>query len=177
MITCTSSASVIEAVRSSGARRIGIDGIDGSGKTHLARDLAKDLGTPLVCLDDFLEKDRNSYVEFIDYKRLSDYLTSAEHCVIEGVCLLQVLGHVDARVDLHIYIKRYGRGIWIDEYELNIQEPIDVFLERERQAASMFSTEPITSLGLAEEVIRYHVEFRPHRSAHITYIAEERSIV
>lgn len=172
MLTCSSRIELVEAVRKSGAKRIGIDGIDGSGKTPLARHLSANLGIALVTLDNFLEKGQGRYVEFINYRLLSDHLASAGSSIIEGVCLLQVLGHINASIDLHIYIKRHSCGVWADESELEIQEPVDIFLEHERRAVSMFSAAPVSDLGLAEDVIRYHDTYRPHRSAQITYIVE-----
>jgi len=41
---------------------IGIDGMDGVGKTFLARELATPLGATVISLDDHVDKKRGMYV-------------------------------------------------------------------------------------------------------------------
>jgi hypothetical protein len=98
-------------------------------------------------------------------------LEGLEGYVVEGVCLIQVLRRIQLTPAASIYIKRVRHGFWLDEAQLNIHEPVEVALARERERASLFSSSPVDSLGLAEEVIRYHAEFRPHDLADVTYAA------
>lgn len=151
--------------------RIGIDGIDGAGKSTLAREISKALGLPCISLDSFVEKDMKGYVEHIDYLKLKATLEKFEGYVVEGVCLRQVLRRIQLAPAVNIYIKRVQHGVWSDEANLDISEPVDVVLARERELASLFSISLVSNLGLAEEVIRYHAEFRPHNHADVTYVA------
>lgn len=169
MTDCSSPQEVIDAIRAKCTVRIGIDGIDGAGKSTLAREISEALGLPCISLDSFLEKKMDGYVEHIDYPKLKAALEKLEGYVVEGVCLRQVLGRIQLVPSASIYIKRMQHGIWSDESELNISKPVDTVLAEARTIASLFSSTPITSLGLAEEIIRYHAEFRPHDHADVTY--------
>lgn len=169
MTDCINTQEVIDAIRAINAVRIGIDGIDGAGKSTLAREISGALGLPCISLDSFLKKKMDGYVEHIDYPKLKATLEKLEGYVVEGVCLHQVLGRIQLAPSVSIYIKRMQHGIWSDENELDISKPVDAILAEAREVASLFSSSPVTNLGLAEEVIRYHAEFRPHDHADVIY--------
>jgi hypothetical protein len=109
------------------------------------------------------------YVKHIDYPKLKPTLEKLEGYVVEGVCLHQVLRRIQLAPVAKIYNKRMQYGVWSDENELNIGEPVDAVLTRAREVASLFSSSPVSNLGLAEEVIRYHAELRPHDHADVIY--------
>lgn len=166
---CTSSQEVIDAIRETHAASIGIDGIDGSGKSTLAREISEALVLPCISLDSFLLKDPDGYVEYMDYPKLKAALENLESYVVEGVCLIQVLRRIQLAPAATIYIKRVQHDFWSDESQLDISEPVEAVLAGARELANLFSAGPVTNLGLAEEVIRYHAEFRPHDHADVTY--------
>jgi hypothetical protein len=168
---CISSQEVIAALREINALSIGIDGIDGSGKSTLALAISEALGLPCISLDSFLKKDPDGYVESLDYTKLGSALEGLQGYVVEGVCLIQVLLRIQLMPAASIYIKRIRHGFWLDETQLDIHESVEIILARERERASLFSPGPVDYLGLAEEVIRYHAEFRPHDLADVTYAA------
>jgi hypothetical protein len=175
MIETDNSDAVVVALRSADVRRIGIDGIDGCGKSTLARVVAAGLGRRLFCLDDYLEHDKGGFLEFIDYPRLRADVSVEGDYVIEGVCLLYGLRRAGLAIDTLVYVKRRHHGLWADERELNLNEPLEDFLENERMLTAMFTgeSETVTDLGLAEEIIRYHYAARPHNNAHIVYFRDE----
>jgi len=175
MIEVATPDAVVEALRSANARRIGIDGIDGCGKSTLARVVAVKLQRRLFTLDDYLEKDKGGFLEFIDYSRLRSDVSAEDACVFEGVCLLHVLRRAELVIDALVYVKRRHLGLWADERELDLDlnEPLEDFLKNERELTAMVAGEAVTDLGLAEEVIRYHHAARPHNSAHIVYFRDE----
>ncbi|MGY2441576.1 hypothetical protein [Pseudomonas sp. SDO52101_S400] len=158
-------------MREMNAVRIGIDGIDGSGKSTLAGEISKALGLPCISLDAFLKEDPDGYVDSMNYVELRAALEGLDGYVVEGICLIQVLQRIQLTPAASIYIKRLRHGHWSDETQLDIHEPVEVALVRARELASLFSTKPVDNLGLAEEVIRYHAEFRPHHMANVTYAA------
>lgn len=173
MIEAATPDAVIDALRDANAQRIGIDGIDGCGKTTLGKAVAARLRCRLFSLDDYLEKDKGRFVDFLDFTRLHTEVSPEEAYVIEGVCLLHALQRADLAVDTLVYVKRRHLGVWTDERELDLNEPLEGFLESERKLTAMVAHEPVPDLGLAEEVIRYHYAVRPHNTAQVVYFRDE----
>ena len=173
MTETTTPDAVTAALLGIRARRIGIDGIDGCGKTTLAKIVAAGLHSRLFTLDDYLERDKGGFLDFIDYQRLHADVSAEEAYVIEGVCLLHAVQRAKLAIDTLVYVKRRHLGLWADERELDLDEPLEDFLQNERELTAMVACEPVTDLGLAEEVIRYHYTARPHDNAHIVYFRDE----
>src|SRR5436190_15075070 len=103
MIEVSTPDAVVEALRTANAHRIGVDGTDGSGKTTLARVVAAKLRRRLFSLDDYLEKDKGGFLEFIDYLRLRSDVCAEEAFVLEGVCLLHALQRAELVIDALVY--------------------------------------------------------------------------
>lgn len=68
MIELETSQELAALLRESGYGRIGIDGVDGSGKTTLAKNLAEQLDVPLISLDDYLDEKRDGYLDHLRYE-------------------------------------------------------------------------------------------------------------
>jgi hypothetical protein len=66
-------------------------------------------------------------------------------------------------------VKRYCHGLWSDERELDLDEPLEPFLEQERGLCSRLAGEKLDHLGVGEEIIRYHFLHRPFRQARVIY--------
>jgi len=167
---------VVDALRAAGSRRVGIDGIDGCGKSTLAEVIATRLNCRKFCLDSYLDRDRGRFLDFIDYNKLRVDVSAETSYVIEGVCLLHALGRAQLQIDALVYVKRRHLGLWTDERELDLDEPLEGFLEKERTLAAMVTGEStlVNDLGLGEEIIRYHYAARPHNAAHVVYYRDER---
>ena len=174
---------IIEEIKRKNARLIVIDGVDGSGKSTLANKITKNLGFAHISLDDYLEKNRGYFVEYIKYNLLKKEIDSASSSIIiEGVCALAVLKNLKIKYDLLIYIKRMSSyGFWKDDHIYDVDEDIDAFianqnLEHKKFCEAMAQIEgkdfdPINSAipKLTEELIRYHYEFKPQEIADIIY--------
>lgn len=162
-------------LQESGYLRIGVDGVDGCGKTTLAKSLAEQLDIPLISLDDYLDKNRGGYLDHLRYEELKRAFHAESQCIIEGVCLLQALDIVNVAIDALVYVKRMQHGIWADERECDvIIKNVEVFLEAEKELIEMFSigeTDQTYSAlpKLAEELIRYHASYRPFERATFLY--------
>lgn len=129
------------------------------------------MGYPVIHLDDYLDRAQGGFLDFLQHDRLKQDVATAPRYIIEGVCLLSVLARIESKIDALIYVKRYHLGYWADERELDVDEPLEEFLEMERELANRLSvdkSEP-SDLGLSEEVIRYHYAFKPHRHAQIIF--------
>jgi uridine kinase len=105
------------------AKIIGIDGFDGSGKTYLSHEIGKKLNIPVLNLDDYLIKGKESYVEHLKYKEISEFIEKNKNSfIIEGVCLLDVLKKLHLDLDCLIYIKLLDEdGVWRAEEECDIR--------------------------------------------------------
>jgi len=88
-------------------------------------------------LDDYLERDKGGFLDFIDYQRLHADVSAEEAYVIEGVCLLHAVQRAKLAIDTLVYVKRRHLGLWADERELDLDEPLEDFLQNERELTAM----------------------------------------
>jgi dephospho-CoA kinase len=64
---------------------IGIDGMDGIGKTPLARKLAPLLGAQVISLDDYLDKKQGAYIPHIRCNEVTAAIEAASaRVIVEG---------------------------------------------------------------------------------------------
>ncbi len=149
---------------------IGIDGLDGCGKSTLASELAGHTHFDVVCLDNFLDRNKGTYVKHIDIDGVRDAVRGRK-VIVEGVCLLQVLSNAGLKPDLSVYVQRIRNGLWADEDWLGLNQDVDEYLEKLRVAAEAISEEDeaVPKEDLSTEVIRYHHEYHPHENADLTF--------
>ncbi len=178
---CADFESLRRIVQAAGWRRIGIDGADGAGKSHLARQLSEVLGYPVLDLDDYLFKNQGGFVPFIDYPALVAALKSMPEMILSGVCMREVLANAGSPLDAHIYIKRMRHGLWSDEHACVFPDGVEATIEtlsRQTALLSRFMDErpddPSQSSersepDLSEELMRYHDQYEPHETADIIY--------
>ena len=161
-----SKKSLYSAIALDQPTRLGIDGLDGLGKSHLARDLADAFGFKDVELDSFVMKNRGGYVDFIDYDKLR-LSVPPQSFVIEGVCLRQIAKIAGIELDYHIYIQRMHLGAWADEEYLGLDQDPDIYIKSELELMAKLNNldEPEADLGLEGEIIHYHHKFQPQKAA------------
>jgi len=148
---------------------IGIDGMDGVGKSTLAREMVTRLGGSVISLDDHLTKKQNGYVLHIRRDEVNAALSaSTSPIIIEGVCLLAVAHRCGFDVDVLVYVRRISRNsdIWHEEEECMAQRPADELKEKARALRNAFlmaddSNIAADDLGLMGELIDYHAQWRP----------------
>lgn len=179
--TCINIESIERFAQSSGWQRIGIDGVDGAGKTYLAEQLSEALGYPALILDNYLHQNQGGYVDFIDYPALSAAMSSMPAFILSGVCLRQVLANLGLDLDAHIYIKRMQDDVWVDEVVCVFPEGVEAAIEGLAGDTEMISRsfdEPAeqvmagrddVELQLTFEVMHYHDEFSPQEDADVVY--------
>lgn len=155
------------ALRRARPRLIAIDGNTGAGKSKLARSLGKRLSTPVIHLDDLLRKRQGTYLRALRLSRLRTLIARSLSIIVEGVCLLKALDRLRLKPDFIIYVRRVNRGRWLDEDELVPVNELEAHLAGLRGEVRMFGGSG--DLGISEEIIRYHSEYRPHAKAHVVY--------
>ena len=173
----TSICALVDRIRTYDYKVIGLDGTNGARKTTIASALAIDLNLPLISLDDYLRKNKGSFIEHIKYEELSKDTHAEQRFIIEGVCLLEVLEKVEVLPDILVYVKRYQLGMWADERELCVsEEELEEFLRQERDLAARLSGTQAEDNGpsLFDDIVRYHSKYRPQDHAHMIFKWSER---
>ena len=101
------------AIRERGAVLIGVDGLDGAGKTSFATWLAWQFGMPVVHLDLYIIKDkrpiewRTGDLERLIEARLND---GGRPLVVEGILLLQALNRIRRTPSKLFFVELEGTG-------------------------------------------------------------------
>ena len=135
---------------------IGIDGMDGAGKTWLAKHLATIVEANIIHLDPFLKPLQGSYVDYINCEqvnlKLDELINQESLIIVEGICLRQVAKRCSFNIDSHIYVRRISKnsGLWSDEdicMPLKSNEELKEFYWKEH------------------ELIDYHASYRPYQYA------------
>ncbi len=146
---------------------ITIDGVDGVGKTTLSIKIAEVLCLSNIELDDFVQKNQDGYIKYIDYDRLLDRIISNKPVIIEGICIQQILNKIQVNSDVTVYVKvvdRYGFCNGQIKYFPPNKSADEVINERKVKGFHV---------GYEEDVILYHYSFKPHENS--DYIFERRT--
>ena len=172
MQQCHTASEVAAALLELGVRRVAIDGTDGCGKSTLAEELGPLLGAQVIHLDYFVAKGLGAYIRNLDYSRLATHVASSELTIVEGICVLEALERVSLAADALVYVKHMSHGYWSDEEELHTDLPVEEHLAQVKANLQPWAEVPGDSgeLGVGEEVIRYHVAYKPHEKADIAYL-------
>jgi hypothetical protein len=178
--TCDDFEGIRRFVKTAGWLRIGIDGVDGAGKSRLAEKLSEAFACPVLDVDDYLHKNQGGYIDFIDYPALKSAVSSIPAFVLCGACLLEVLENLGATLDGLVYIKHMRQGLWVDEDRCVFPDGIDVainVLAADFDSISRHLDEPSEQVGhetedlpyLTHEVMHYHDRYSPHESADVIF--------
>lgn len=161
------------------AKIIGIDGTDGSGKTYLSHEIGKKLGIPVLNLDDYLIKDKESYVEHLKYKEISEFIGKNKNSlIIEGVCLLDVLKKLHLDLDCLIYVKLIDEyDEWLREEECDIRDSAEETIKRLEDTIKILYPNNQGLDAFRKEIIYYHVNNRPVEKANYVFERIESSMI
>jgi hypothetical protein len=156
---------------------IGIDGMDGVGKTSLARELAALLGATVISLDDHVERKRGEYVSWIRCQEVTAAMraTGGNVVIVDGVCLRAVAERCGFAVDVHVYVKLVSKdsGLWHDADICLAEAPVEDLKQHERElrrsGAVLSGREDVeqaeSETGLRDELIDYHAKWSPLEKA------------
>jgi len=178
---------IVELINGGTYQLICIDGVDGAGKSTLAKNLSESLGVNCITLDDYVENEKGSYVEFLDLDRLNEALSyPLKPIIIDGICLLDVLSRIGISPDLLVYVKRMSSyGSWRDEDVCEITEDIEEFIRKEEQDLkdfcvveaeienSEFNEKEFSFSKLRKEIFRYHYNYSPHKKADVIFARKD----
>jgi hypothetical protein len=136
---------------------IGIEGFCSSGKSTLADRLGNDIQADVVHTDSFAIKfdDPPPYLDCLKVSELARTLAQrpkTRHCIVEGICLRDILARCNADAAFYLYVKRIGQNeFWHDELHLQSFENGD--------PEDGDEIEPHLS------DLKYHARTRPHEKA------------
>jgi len=166
-----------------GGSLITVDGLDGSGKTYLAKALADKFGYRHVEIDRFLNQKQGGFLDQIRYAKLGDALRQAgASIVVEGCCIQEIMNRVERVPELKIYIKHKRVGQWGCDFLVKYENAEDA-IAGETEANRDFE-ETVLKLGesdaqkpgsaalplLQRELIDYHFEYLPHEIADFIFL-------
>lgn len=162
-------------IRGKGCCRIGVDGTNGAGKSTFAAALANALGICHLNLDDFLVKKQGGFLTHLKYDEIKHKISDLDCFVIDGVCLLNVLEEIDTPVDCLVYVKRMCHGLWADEGDCEVSEEVEEYIKKEKETIRLIERSETTpnTLGLVEEIIRYHDKYKPQQQTELFYTRED----
>ncbi len=173
---------IAQIIRKGNFFLIAIDGKDGAGKSALADELLFYTDYLHINLDELLEKNKGSFIDFIKYDQLERIMAKAKKGVIvEGICVLAMLKRINREPSLLIYVKRMSpTGIWIDEKECDTESPIEIIEQKEKGLLNfaraeaeienrIFEPASCKISALTKEIIQYHHKYKPHKRADIVY--------
>jgi uridine kinase len=165
---------------------IGFDGMNGVGKSTLARKLAPLLGATVISLDNHLNKNRGAYVPCIRCQEVTAALRASGKrvVIVDGICLRAVAERCGFAIDVHIYIKQVskesGLCMWHDADLCLAETPVDVLKRNAREirmAEALMNGEDVEQaekdIGLREELIDYHAQWRPVEKADAIFTTTE----
>lgn len=165
---------IIETIKETTPEIVGIDGLDGVGKTTLAKEIEK-LLYRRVSLDDYLNKKSDGYFSFLDFERLRKDLLSGGKFVIEGVILQKVINALGIKVNYLIYATdSVWLDNWSDEYEGKyLKTTLEDIISDEEEAVNRLNqvidpgSKNYEMKGLRREIYEYSFEHRPWLMADI----------
>lgn len=164
----------------SAARLIGVDGLDGVGKSTIARSLARCCARGIVEVDSYLRRNEDRYLAALDLIRLEGDVRAEEKLIVEGCLLHAVMAKVGLNPDFCIYVVKtsqmrgHSEMESVDEHELlfGSKSAAEIIAHEEDQLRRWAEVAPefidATSAnlsGLTKELIAYHRDFSPHRRA------------
>jgi hypothetical protein len=161
---------------------LAIDGVDGLGKSTIAKLLSEAICVGVVSLDDFIIKNTGEYVNSIEASLKSAITCLKGQGVIEGVCIMEALKKIQIYDYKTVYLKRMHHGIWVDEKNFTSEFGAEAAIQKEvsdlhkfeaffaaRGNREMNPREEIKLPALTCEIIRYHHNFQPHKNADFIY--------
>jgi hypothetical protein len=152
---------------------IGVDGHKGAGKTCLAREIARNIGSNLLNVDHYIIDVSQPYVESLNIKAIRSILDASfqktQNIVVDGLCLRWVLEKVEYVQDVSIYVMKLDTDGTPVDYKLFSPE-----IDEKNMLAEVADIARVVGIGddeplLDRDSIRYHKRVSPHLCADFIY--------
>ena len=157
-------------VRERTARIVAVDGLDGAGKTTLARRLAVELEGTTLDVDEYLDKNQGYYVRALRLGDLKSAIDAAKPLnrplLISGACLLDVLSRVSVEPDMVVYVEKRS-------HNSDLPCDLDILDSEERGDISHLAEMGFRDLELEQG--RYHADFKPRARAEVIFFRKDRT--
>lgn len=161
---------------------VGVDGEDGAGKsTKIAPFLAEQLNGTVLSIDNYLEKDRGSYIGYLHYESLCrDLLALVKKSwpiIIEGIMLLDVLKKIGMSQDYLIYAcSSMWYDDWTGEYENHYKRgTLEEIIKHEESITKIISAK-YKMEGMRKELYTYTYKQQPFYKANAIWISRSNKI-
>ncbi len=155
-------------------RIITIDGRDGSGKTHLSRQLHEALGGTLLSEDKYRSASLNGLFEFDRLKLIQDIAEGldVQPIILESCFMLIILKKLGLKPDISVYIKALSATTneWNDEDELAEVETRDLAIKKVIDFGKSIGIAPS---NFRLQMISYHYDFLPQDNSDVVYLRTE----
>jgi hypothetical protein len=165
-------AEMLRARKSAGRRMlVAVDGLTGSGKSTLSRELTASVPAAHVSVDSYVVCDQGTYVAHVRIPELTERvhreLEYGNVVLLDSVCCAAVLQRLALQADFRIYVTRLdGRGEWSDGEPFTSGLTEEDAIEREEALVAGFG---VALTELRREILRYHFAFRPWERADVRY--------
>jgi len=167
---------VIQKILKEHPRIIGIDGVDGAGKTTIAKRIGKH-SYHRISLDSYLRKNKDGYFKFLKIENLKKdlYNFKNEPVIIEGILLLKVLEAANINLNYFIYVDdNTWLDDWLEEYggRYYNKQLDEIIAEEEKMVNRVVQvTDPGSKEykmeGFRKEMFEYSFEYKPWKKADI----------
>lgn len=172
---------IISLINTKGNFIISIDGVDGTGKSTLAKSISDAIDGLHINLDKCIDRNQGRYVDNLRFDEVLKLYNNSDKKVIifDGVCLMKILEILDINPNLKIYVRLVKKdGFWYKghtdfNYTRNVDEIINEHRNSTRKMKEFFGEEideeALKFEELPDEIIRYHHEYKPNETCDYIY--------